>query len=172
MAQAVSLRETVANNITWNGSLRNIPRITALCIITHERPYGREFLVQCADDEAFYRFPGGEIEFGETAADTIRREMREEYDLDVLVGPLWVVNENIFTERDQVSHAISLIHTGQLSPVIAIDEVRHKEYTNIKLVWRSAGAWATKPVYPAGIHAYLHAPMEPIRHLISPPEVR
>jgi 8-oxo-dGTP diphosphatase len=150
----------------------NIPRITALCTIVRERPQGREFLVQCADDEAFYRFPGGGIEFGETAADTIRREMREEYYLGVTVGPLWIVNENIFTDRDQVGHAISLIHTGQLNAAITVDAVRHKEYTDIKLVWRSAVAWETKPVYPAGIHAYLHGAMEPILHLISPPGVQ
>lgn len=152
--------------------MKHSPRITALCVITRERPHGREFLVQCADDEAFYRFPGGMIEFGETAADTIRREMREEYDLAVTVGPLWVVNENIFTDREQVGHAISLIHIGQLNTAIAADELRHKEYTDIKLVWRSALAWATKPVYPAGIRAYLHAAMEPIIHLVSPPGVR
>jgi heptosyltransferase-1 len=58
--------------------LKQSPRITAACVITRERPQGREFLVQCADDEAFYRFPGGMIEFGETAADTICRELREE----------------------------------------------------------------------------------------------
>jgi ADP-ribose pyrophosphatase YjhB (NUDIX family) len=149
----------------------NSPRVTALCVITRERSHGREFLVQCADDEAFYRFPGGMIEHGEMAADTIRREMREEYDLAVTVGPLWVVNENIFTDRDRLWHIISLIHTAQLDEAISVDELRHKEYTDVKLVWRSPAAWATKPVYPAGIQAHLHSAMEPIIHLVSPTEV-
>ena len=149
--------------------MKHSPRITAVCVITRERPHGREFLVQCADDEAFYRFPGGMIEFGETAADTICRELREEYDLAVTVGPLWVVNENIFTDRDQVGHAISLIHSGHLNAGIAIEEVRHKEDTDIKLVWRSLGTGASKPVYPVGIHAYLHATLEQIIHLVSRP---
>src|SRR5262245_60882559 len=99
-----------------------IPRVTALCVITRECPHGREFLVQCADDEAFYRFPGGMIEFGETAVDTIRRELREEYDLAVTVGPLWVVNENIFAVGDQSGRAISLIQTAQLDEAIVVDE--------------------------------------------------
>jgi hypothetical protein len=90
----------------------------------------------------------------------------------VAVGPLWIVSENIFTERDQVWHMISLIHTGRLHAAIAGDELRHKEYTDIKLVWRSAEAWATKPVYPAGIYAYLQGAMEPIRHLVSRPSGR
>ena len=92
--------------------------------------------------------------------------------LRVTVGPLWVVNENIFTIREQVGHAISLIHTGQLNQAIAVDAVRHKEYTDIKLVWRSSVAWVTKPVYPAGIQAYLHAAIEPIIHLVSPTGVQ
>lgn len=145
----------------------NSPRATALCLIARERPHGWEILMQCADDEAFYRLPGGMIEFGETAADTIRREMREEYDLFVTVGPLWMVNENIFVDDDQVGHSISLIHTGQLKQGIVVDELRHKEYEDVKLVWRSSEAWANKPVYPAGITAYLHAEMEAIIHLVS-----
>jgi ADP-ribose pyrophosphatase YjhB (NUDIX family) len=124
--------------------------------------------VQCADDEAFYRFPGGAIEFGETAADAIRREMREEYDLAVTVGPLWIVNENMFIDRDQSGHTVSLIHTGQIDQAIVVDDLRHKEHADVKLVWRSAAAWATKPVYPAGIAAFLHTALEPIVHLVSP----
>jgi 8-oxo-dGTP diphosphatase len=148
--------------------VKQSPRITAACVVTRERRQGREFLVQCADDEAFYRFPGGAIEFGETAAETIRREMREEYDLVVNVGPLWVVSENLFIDHGQEWHVISLIHTGQLDAAIEVDHLRHKEYADIKLVWRTASAWATKPVYPAGIHTHLPGALEPIVHLISP----
>ena len=147
------------------------PRVTALCVISRERPQGREFLVQCADDEAYYRFPGGAIEFGETAAEAIRREMREEYDLDVTVGRLWIVNENIFVDRDQSGHTVSLIHTGQIDQADVVDDLRHKEHADVKLVWRSPQAWATKPVYPAGIVALLHSTLEPIVHLISPTAV-
>jgi 8-oxo-dGTP diphosphatase len=144
------------------------PRVTALCVIFREHQHDRQFLMQCADDEAFYRFPGGAIEFGETAADAIRREMCEEYDLAVTVGPLWIVNENIFVDHDQSGHAISLIHTGDLNQVIVTDEIRHKEHSSVKLVWRSSTAWTTKPVYPAGIEAYLQATAGPIIHLVSP----
>jgi ADP-ribose pyrophosphatase YjhB (NUDIX family) len=146
----------------------NTPRATALCVITRERPQGREFLVQCADDEAFYRFPGGGIDFGETAAAAIRREMREEYDFDVNVGPLWIVNENIFVDRDLSGHEVGLIHMAELEQAMTVDELRHKEHADVKLVWRSPAAWATKPVYPAGIAPYLRAPADGIVHLVSP----
>ncbi|BCG60801.1 hypothetical protein PUR_42260 [Paenibacillus sp. URB8-2] len=44
------------------------------------------FLVQCDTDESFYRFPGGSIEFGETASEAIVRELLEGFDLTVSVG--------------------------------------------------------------------------------------
>lgn len=53
-------------------------------------------LVQCDENESFYRFPGGSIEFGETAKEAIMRELMEEYNLKVCVQELAVVNEYIF----------------------------------------------------------------------------
>lgn len=53
-------------------------------------------LVQCDENELFYRFPGGSIEFGETAKEAIIRELMEEYDLKIDVQELAVVNEHIF----------------------------------------------------------------------------
>ncbi|EJQ07114.1 hypothetical protein bcgnr5398_14050 [Bacillus cereus] len=53
-------------------------------------------LVQCDENESFYRFPGGSIEFGEPAKEAIIRELMEEYDLKIDVQELAVVNEHIF----------------------------------------------------------------------------
>lgn len=41
-------------------------------------------------------FPGGSIEFGETAKEAIVRELMEESDLKIDVQELAVVNEHIF----------------------------------------------------------------------------
>jgi len=53
-------------------------------------------LLHRADHESFWTLPGGRAEHGETAEDTIRREMREELETDVHVDRLLWVVENFF----------------------------------------------------------------------------
>lgn len=143
------------------------PRLTALGVIYRQSKQQREFLVQCADNEAFYRFPGGAIEFGETAAQTILREMREEYQLDVAVGVLWLVNENFFAYGDKSAHTVNFLHLCHLTSDIPFKELRHREYDDIKLVWRSQADFDQAPLYPQGIRDYLNTAMEPVVHLVS-----
>jgi ADP-ribose pyrophosphatase YjhB (NUDIX family) len=45
-------------------------------------------LVQCDLEESFYRLPGGSLEFGETAADAIKWELFEEFELQLNIGEL------------------------------------------------------------------------------------
>jgi ADP-ribose pyrophosphatase YjhB (NUDIX family) len=58
---------------------------------------GDRVLLHRSQREEFWSLPGGRLEVGETAADALRREMREEIDADVEVRPglLWLV-ENFF----------------------------------------------------------------------------
>ena len=69
-------------------------------------------LVQCDENESFYRFPGGSIEFSETAKEAIIRELMEEYDLKIDVQELAVVNEHIFEWNNEKGHHCTLIHWG------------------------------------------------------------
>jgi 8-oxo-dGTP diphosphatase len=48
----------------------NRPLLRAEAIII--RKDGLAVLVQCDLEESFYRFPGGSVEFGETAAEAIK----------------------------------------------------------------------------------------------------
>jgi ADP-ribose pyrophosphatase YjhB (NUDIX family) len=65
-------------------------------------------LVHRAGDEPFWTLPGGRAEIGETAEQTIRREMREELSTDVEVRQLLWFIENFF-EYDGLSyHEVAL----------------------------------------------------------------
>ncbi len=57
-------------------------------------------------DRTFYRAPGGGVEFGERAIDTVQREMREELGHAVHVDRLLGVIENHFTHRGQQGHEV------------------------------------------------------------------
>ena len=70
-----------------HGNARFSYRISAL--IVHN---GRA-LLQCPVGTADYAFIGGHVAFGETARDTLFREIREELHTDAYIGPLAAVGE-------------------------------------------------------------------------------
>lgn len=53
---------------------------------------GRLFLARrgprAKNERGLWEFPGGSVEFNGTLADALRREMREEYGVDIAVGEL------------------------------------------------------------------------------------
>ena len=53
-------------------------------------------LVQRAQGDPCLSVPGGHVAFGETGAQTLRREFREELGLEIEVGPLAAVGEVFF----------------------------------------------------------------------------
>ncbi len=89
-----------------------MPKLRAEVMILNENH--SKVLVQCDLRETFYRFPGGSIEFGETAKEAIMRELMEEYDLKIDVQELAVVNEHIFEWNNEKGHHCTLIHWGEL----------------------------------------------------------
>ena len=128
----------------------------------------REVLVQCDESETFYRFAGGTVEYGETAAEAIVREFMEEYDLAVRVGPLMVVNEHFFQYYGKGHHQVTLIHRCELESDEEIPEpLWHKEHPSVKLVWRPLSQLSKKPVYPEGIFPYLERETDAIVHLVT-----
>ena len=77
----------------------------------------RILVERCRDevkDETFFRLLGGTVEFGEKAAETVRRELLEELRAEAAVGPLLATFENIFTFEGQPGHEICLIFDTSL----------------------------------------------------------
>lgn len=68
-------------------------------------PEGKLFLSQrgplAKNERGLWEFPGGSVEFGETLAEALRREMREEYAVEIEVGELLDVVDHILRQEGQ-----------------------------------------------------------------------
>ena len=66
---------------------------------------GRLFLARrgskAKNERCLWEFPGGSVELGETLTEALRREMREEFGIEIVVGELLDVVDHILKEEGQ-----------------------------------------------------------------------
>jgi 8-oxo-dGTP diphosphatase len=108
------------------------------------------FLVQCDIEESFYRFPGGTVEFGETAAEAVARELQEEFGLTARAGALAAVSERYFDYGGRRHHQVTLLHWCDLTSSCP-NEIGHREAPDAKVVWRTIDQLRKQMVVPEGI---------------------
>lgn len=137
---------------------RNKIRPLALCVF---RRGDKIFVAEGHDankNQTFYRPIGGKIEFGEYAAETVKREVMEEIEAEatdlVYIGTL----ENLFTYEGEQGHEICLIFDGRF-----VDEARNADdYTVVgqddgevlfTAMWKPLSFFnaTDAPLYPDGL---------------------
>lgn len=68
-------------------------------------PQGRLFLARrgpkAKNERGLWEFPGGAVEFNERLADALKREMREEFGIEIEVGQLLDVVDHILPQESQ-----------------------------------------------------------------------
>lgn len=65
------------------------------------------------NERGLWEFPGGSVEFGERLEDALRREIREEFGIEIKIGPLIDVVDHILPEEGQ--HWVSPTYLCRLS---------------------------------------------------------
>jgi ADP-ribose pyrophosphatase YjhB (NUDIX family) len=116
--------------------------------------------------QTFYWLLGGTIEFGETGAETVRRELGEELGAEIEVGPLLATIENLFTYEGNAAHELALVYECELrdETLQALDEWDAKEKTSKGTVthpvsWRRIDSFGSGGaiLYPEELLAVLSA---------------
>ena len=130
-------------------------------------------LVHRAEHEAFWSFPGGRAEVGETSVDTLRREMREELGVDVEIGRLLWTVENFFRYEARHYHEIGFYYAMTLPasfPFHATDIVhRNRDGKNdleFKWVPATVAALRALDIPPYFIAEDIETLPETSRHLV------
>ncbi len=116
--------------------------LVARAVIVHDD----RILLCRAQGKGHYFFPGGHIEFGETAEACLVRELKEETGLDLHVGDYMGSAENFFVQDGQKRHEYSFVFVGSL----AQSEVRSRE-DHISFAWLPLTEMSATHILPAGL---------------------
>lgn len=136
-------------------------RVIAICVF---RDGGRILVVEGFDAvkrEAFYRPPGGAVEFGEDCAEALRREIREEFGSEIADPRLLGVLENRFVCDGKAGHEIVFVYDAQFPDRTRYeqDSLSGREDDGVPFTarWLDLAAITpdTPPVYPDGISELL-----------------
>ena len=138
--------------------MKNRIRPLAICVFLNNN---RILVAEGYDpvkQQTFYRPLGGGIEFGEASADTVRRELKEE--LNVEVGELRYLGalENIFVFNGIPGHEIVMIYDGVLVDSGLYEQaviVGHEAdiHESFNAVWKSLDEFGEdkSSLYPLGL---------------------
>lgn len=130
-------------------------------------------LVHQAEGDDFWSLPGGRAEIGESAEQTLGREMEEELGAEVeILRPLWFV-ENFFSYDSKNYHEIAvyfLMRFQKLGPVLDSDGPYIGIDNGVRLVfqWISADSisLATLPLLPSFLRSAVEDLPNSMQHIV------
>lgn len=130
-------------------------RPRAICVFRRGDRILVSFAVDPRTGGRYARTLGGAIEFGEHAADAIRREMREELGADILNPRLLGVLENIFELQGHRHHEIIFVFDADFADPTLYDRAALPVIEAACIApatWVSIDAFGDDlPIYPRGL---------------------
>jgi len=79
-------------------------------------------------EKDYYFFPGGHINFGESAKETLLREMREELNFSVDKWIFIGAVENVFIEDNEKHHEINLVFNTEIKEINTESKENHIDF--------------------------------------------
>ncbi|MCA9876342.1 MAG: NUDIX hydrolase [Thermomicrobiales bacterium] len=125
-------------------------------------------LLHTADGLDFWALPGGRCEMGELTAQTVQREMWEETGLEVAVGDLLWVMENVFTYEGKAFHELGFYYRATLPETLPAPEVQPEFFgvegeQRLTFRWFSVAELAGLRLFPTYFrHALRELPTSPV----------
>ena len=137
-------------------------RPLAICVFRHE---GRILVTEAHDPvkrQSFCRPLGGGIEFGETSAQAVTREVREEINAEVTQLKLIGTLENIFTYLGVPGHEIVQVYDGEFvdRSLYGLESIAGTESDGqaFQAVWLELEQFSVDlPLFPEGLLDLLRA---------------
>lgn len=131
-------------------------------------------LLQQAPPDPGYAFPGGHVALGETGAQALAREFREETGADAAVGNLRWVGEIFFPWDGKPCHQICLYYDVSLNNPAALptqggfDTLDHIEGRDIpvRFSWLPLDGLGDALLYPPQAAALLQNPPDEVAHFV------
>lgn len=143
-------------------------RVAGICVQN-----GKVLLQTTTGEDRSFVFPGGHVAFGESNAETLIREFREEIGAEITVGELKWVAEIFFPWGDKPCHQLFLYYLVTLdSPEIPQEGIfmakEHLEGRNFDLEfhWVPVEQVRELEVYPVNARELLDRLHEGVQHFI------
>ncbi|GMO48699.1 MAG: NUDIX domain-containing protein [Termitinemataceae bacterium] len=147
-------------------------RVAGILIIDNK------ILLQKQTDKDGFAFPGGHVAFGETNAETLIREFKEETNFNITVGELKWVGEMFFPWDKKQCHQICLYYSVNLENTTVIksfDKFTGNEYIenrnfDIEFHWMPIEKINKIKIYPANTIELLKDYDKGVKHFVDKEE--
>lgn len=125
----------------------------------------------------FLLLPGGGQEFGESMAEALIRECREELGCEVIVGDIlgardYIGSRHEFAEYDSHMHQVEIIFSAELAPGAepGAGELPDDQgdWAQTGIEWVPLANLAARRVYPAALKPWLQSLPDPPRRYLGP----
>lgn len=127
-------------------------------------------LVQRDLDGTDYALPGGHVQIGETTANALVREFREETGIEIQCGPLLWSEECFWNWSGTDAHNIAfyyLVECSSSAVPMWDGFVPHRDNDNVLIGWMPLEELQNVTIYPAFLKEEIHHLDGPIKHFVS-----